>query len=87
MPSVGADLMPQMLGIVCQLLLILTFADEDFLHMTGQCFADLLADLLVTTCHATLMEWGEMTTWATFGIELFLGTDLLIQLITIIQLL
>ena len=74
-------LMPQVLGVVGQLLFVLAFTNKNFLHVAGKCLAHLRRHLLVTAGHAPLAEWHVAATWATPDLKLFVLANRLVQLV------
>ena len=77
--------MPQVLGVVGQLLLVLALTHEDFLHVTGQGLAHLRGDLLVAAGHAPLVEGRVATLRAPLGLVVLVLADRLVQLLAVVE--
>jgi hypothetical protein len=75
------------LGVVGQLLLVLTLTDVDFSHVARKCIADLLADLFIPAGHAALVERAVATPRAALALELLFRPGGLVQLLAVIELL
>ena len=78
--------MPKVLSVVGQLLFVLSLTNEDLLHVAGQGVVHGGRHLLEATCHTALVEWLVSALGATLELVLFILTDLLVQLVTVVEL-
>ena len=77
--------MPQVLGVVGQLLFVFALTDEDLLHVAWKGLLDRWGYLLIPAGHATLVKGFVATAWASLEFIVLVLADVLVELFTVIE--